>query len=465
MKILEIGPSETRSRGGMAEVIRGIRKSRILGQEFEIDSFSSYIDGSLPVRLLYSMYGYLRFLTCYRKYDLFHIHAAERGSTFRKNFYLRTIKRSGKKVIIHIHGAEYLTFYDGLNIRKKRIVDNFIRQADLVLALSDSWKQELESRFQMNACETLYNGVDPASLDSASSDPLEHQNTFLMLGRLGERKGIYDLIAAEDGRIQVVHLSQNQGPSAARNEGIRRARGDYISFVDADDSVEPELLEKLYKSLAEAGAEISICGADGIQLKSGSVKVCGQAEAVRCLARGYPFNLVPWAKLYKAELVKRNLFQEDIYYSEDLLFLYSVLKQARQVVYHPDVLYHYNQREGSQMQSGASERKLTAFAAQDFVCQDAALNFPETEADFRLLVLEANRCLAVLTVKKGRGSRQTVAYLRRIQENTRRHFSLSIMARCSRKRDVAALLALCASARGFWAAAKAFIWIKRLGGR
>ncbi len=196
MKILEIGPSETRSRGGMAEVIRGIRKSRILEQEFEIDSFSSYIDGSLPVRLLYSIYGYLRFLTCYRKYDLFHIHAAERGSTFRKNFYLRTIKRSGKKVIIHIHGAEYLTFYDGLNIRKKRIVDNFIRQADLVLALSDSWKQELESRFQMNACETLYNGVDPASLDSASSDPLEHQNTFLMLGRLGERKGIYDLIAA-----------------------------------------------------------------------------------------------------------------------------------------------------------------------------------------------------------------------------------------------------------------------------
>ena len=281
MKILEIGPSETRSRGGMAEVIRGIRKSRILGQEFEIDSFSSYIDGSLPVRLLYSMYGYLRFLTCYRKYDLFHIHAAERGSTFRKNFYLRTIKRSGKKVIIHIHGAEYLTFYDGLNIRKKRIVDNFIRQADLVLALSDSWKQELESRFQMNACETLYNGVDPASLDSASSDPLEHQNTFLMLGRLGERKGIYDLIAAEDGRIQVVHLSQNRGPSAARNEGIRRARGDYISFVDADDSVEPELLEKLYKSLAEAGAEISICGADGIQLKSGSVKVYGQAEIGR----------------------------------------------------------------------------------------------------------------------------------------------------------------------------------------
>lgn len=303
-------------------------------------------------------------------------------------------------------------------------------------------------------------------LDSLLAQTYPNVEVILVNDMSTDNSGsICDAYAAEDGRIQVVHLSQNRGPSAARNEGIRRARGDYISFVDADDSVEPELLEKLYKSLAEAGAEISICGADGIQLKSGSGKVYGQAEAVRCLACGYPFNLVPWAKLYKAELVKRNLFQEDIYYSEDLLFLYSVLKQARQVVYRPDVLYHYNQREGSQMQSGASERKLTAFAAQDFVCQDAALNFPETAEDFRLLALEANRCLAVLTVKKGRGSRQTVAYLRRIQENTRQHFSLSIVARCSRKRDAAALLALCASARGFWAAAEAFMWIKRLGGR
>ena len=47
------------------------------------------------------------------------------------------------------------------------------------------------------------------------------------------------------------------------------------------------------------------------------------------------------------------------------------------------------------MQSGASERKLTAFAAQDFVCGDAAANFPDAAEDFRLLALEANRCLAV----------------------------------------------------------------------
>ena len=203
MRVLEIGPSETRARGGMSEVIRGIRESGALGREFEIDSFPSYIDGSLPVRLLYSVYGYLRFLACYRKYDLFHIHTAERGSTFRKNFYLRTVKRAGKKAVVHIHGAEYLTFYDGLTGRRKRVVDGFFRRADLVLALSGGWKQELEHRFQMNACGTLYNGVDPLELQAAVSDPAERRNAFLMLGRLGERKGTYDLIAAMELAVRL----------------------------------------------------------------------------------------------------------------------------------------------------------------------------------------------------------------------------------------------------------------------
>ncbi len=203
MRILEIGPSETRARGGMSEVIRSIRESEVLGGEFQIDSFPSYIDGSLPVRLLYSVYGCLRFLTCFKKYDLFHIHTAERGSTFRKSIYLRIVNMAGKKAIVHIHGAEYLTFFDRLEGRKKRAVEKFFRRADMVLALSEGWKRELESRFQMKACETLYNGVDTERFQTAVSDPEEHKDSFLMLGRLGERKGTYDLITAAERAIKI----------------------------------------------------------------------------------------------------------------------------------------------------------------------------------------------------------------------------------------------------------------------
>lgn len=196
MKILEIGPSETGACGGMSAVIRGIRESRLLNEEFVIDSFPSYIDGKLPVRLLYSAYGYLRFLRRCKQYDLFHIHTAEKGSTFRKNLYLRKIKKEGKKAVVHIHGAEYLTFYDSLSGRRKKVVDGFFREADLVLVLSEHWKNELEARFPIDTCRVLNNGVDTALFRTAVSDVAGCRNSFLMLGRLGERKGVYDLIDA-----------------------------------------------------------------------------------------------------------------------------------------------------------------------------------------------------------------------------------------------------------------------------
>lgn len=89
MKVLVIGPSVTRAPGGMAVVIRGIRESELLNSEFEIDIFPSYVDGNLALRLGYSVFGYFRFLLCYRKYDLFHINTAEKEVPFEKIFILK----------------------------------------------------------------------------------------------------------------------------------------------------------------------------------------------------------------------------------------------------------------------------------------------------------------------------------------------------------------------------------------
>ena len=88
-----------------------------------------------------------------------------------------------------------------------------------------------------------------------------------------------DGYASRNPQIYVIHLPRNQGPSAARNEGVRRAQGAFISFVDADDRVEPDLLEKLYYCLVKSRAEISACGADGIRLKTGPAAAYSRAEA------------------------------------------------------------------------------------------------------------------------------------------------------------------------------------------
>ena len=61
MKVLIVGPSPTRSKGGMATVIEEIEKDKILNSQFEIDIFESYIDGNKFKVLLYSIFAFLKF--------------------------------------------------------------------------------------------------------------------------------------------------------------------------------------------------------------------------------------------------------------------------------------------------------------------------------------------------------------------------------------------------------------------
>ncbi len=312
MKVLVIGPSVTGAPGGMAVVIRGIRESELLNSEFEIDIFPSYVDGNLALRLGYSVFGYFRFLLCYRKYDLFHINTAEKGSTFRKNFYLKKIKKAGKKAIVHIHGAKYLAFYDCLGSRGKRIVDGFFHRADLVLALSESWRRELESRLRINTCRTLNNGVDPDEFAGADTDVWEHRNHFLMLGRLGVRKGVYDLIGAMelaldenpelrlclagDGEVEKVRaLVKEKGMEKQITVPGWAGRGEKLELLrEAGTVVLPSYYEGLPMAILEgmaagkavisttAGAIPEVVGEEnGILIKPGDVAALAQA-LLRC---------------------------------------------------------------------------------------------------------------------------------------------------------------------------------------
>ncbi|MDE7055162.1 MAG: glycosyltransferase [Oscillospiraceae bacterium] len=300
-----------------------------------------------------------------------------------------------------------------------------------------------------------------ACLDSLMVQTWPNVEVILVNDASTDNSGqICDTYAAQDARIQAVHFPSNRGPSAARNEGIRQAQGIYISFVDADDRVEPDLLEKLYESLIETGAEISVCGADGIDLKGGPAAAYSREAAVRCLALGFPFNHVPWGKLYYAELVKQCPFDENVFYSEDLLFLYSVLKRTKRVSYLPDILYHYTCRAGSQVQSGIDERKCTAISAHDSVCKDAAVNFPETAGLFQQLALETDRSMAMLAVKNGSKGGRGLPYLKQLQANVRQHFSWKALALCSSRKNAAAVLVLYISVGAFWGVASAFTRIK-----
>ena len=196
MRILVVGPSPLKSKGGMATVIKGISDDKKLNSKFEIDIFDSYIDGSKVKRAIYTTVAYQKFKTIYKAYDVFHIHVASYGSTFRKAKYVTFLKKHGKKVILHIHGAAYMDFYGKLSNEKKKYVVDILKSCDQVIALSDEWKERFEKAFGLKNCISLPNGVNTEEFVSAITKPGDYKNSFLLLGRLGKRKGAYDLIDA-----------------------------------------------------------------------------------------------------------------------------------------------------------------------------------------------------------------------------------------------------------------------------
>lgn len=249
-RVLLIGPDVKRSKGGMATVIHEIATNTELNQKFDISVHASYIDGSHIVRLLYSVYAFLKFCLIYRTYDMFHIHMASYGSTYRKGCYVRFLKRHGKKVILHIHGASFLVFYDALNEKRKRYVSEILNSADTVIALSEQWKQEFEKRFELDNCVSIHNGIQVKNFECARSDVEKFSNSFLFLGRLGERKGTYDLLAAaellRENRINITCYLAGDGKIEEFKKLVKEKKLDeyikVIGWVNANDKV--RLLKK-----------------------------------------------------------------------------------------------------------------------------------------------------------------------------------------------------------------------------
>lgn len=196
MRVLVVGPSPEKSKGGMATVIAEIRDDKALSDKYGIDIYDSFVDGSKVKRFAYSIYAFLRFYFTKRNYDVYHIHAASRGSTFRKGYYVRAAKRWGKKVILHIHGAQYMEFYNEIPEKKKAKMIRILKTADMVVALSQDWKQKFDQTFGLSNCVVLENGINTERLAPAITDPEKYQHSFVTLGRLGKRKGTYDLVAA-----------------------------------------------------------------------------------------------------------------------------------------------------------------------------------------------------------------------------------------------------------------------------
>ena len=197
----------------------------------------------------------------------------------------------------------------------------------------------------------------PACLNSVLNQT--HQNVEIILindGSTDSSAHICDEYARRDGRIQVMH-QQNAGVAVARNAGLQKATGDFISFVDADDLLHPEFYTKLLGSLQKHHADIVECGflrfaneedlpTQETQMK-GSEKTYATEKALELLIRE-EIKQMPCNKLFTAQVNKGILFPPGRKHEDDF-WAYLIVGNAKKIVVRDEVLYFYRQHIESNM--------------------------------------------------------------------------------------------------------------------
>ena len=180
--------------------------------------------------------------------------------------------------------------------------------------------------------------------------------------RCGE---ICDRYAAADPRIWVFH-TENKGLSAARNLGIEHAHGTWLSFVDSDDWIEPNMLERLMEAAEESSADIAVCGRvmeypNKKEIISPPPGVLNRDKAVRALSL-LEIRNPAWDKLWKRECFESIRFPEGRVY-EDIATTFRVFLLVDKVTCIAEALYHYRVRDDSISHDGRLDHLVDFFRA------------------------------------------------------------------------------------------------------
>lgn len=130
---------------------------------------------------------FIYWMLFHEEIKIVHVHGASDASFYRKRIFINIAKFFNKKVIFHCHGAEFKRF----TTQHKQMVTSTLRKCDCIIALSQSWKDWFEDTFHHENVVIIKNVIPAPVIKKVDKDS---RFTLLFLGRIGKRKGIYDLL-------------------------------------------------------------------------------------------------------------------------------------------------------------------------------------------------------------------------------------------------------------------------------
>ena len=217
-------------------------------------------------------------------------------------------------------------------------------------------------------------------------------------GSTDQSGAICDAYAGEHTCIRVIH-QENAGLAQVRNVSLAAARGDYITFVDSDDAIDPRLLETLLQDLTQTGSDIAVCSwsevhDDGIpreitwDQKDKGMQVWTREQAVTALLYQKGIDNNSWGKLYTRSVLQDVVFPAGRNY-EDLAVTYQIFLKADRVCYRPEALYLYTCNAGGISQSAFTPRRMDLIDMADGMYADVARRFPRYLSAARSRLLRA----------------------------------------------------------------------------
>ena len=207
-------------------------------------------------------------------------------------------------------------------------------------------------------------------VSSILSQSYENLEVILVDDGSPDRSGeLCDRWAEKDSRIRVIHQA-NAGGGAARNAGLDVARGEFVSMIDSDDYLHPEMYAHLYSLLTE-GADIAECTIvpteeDHLQMEDGSGAVitrCDCREAMRLHIRDEMFCQTPPNKLCRRSTIGDIRFFVGSMI-DDEFFTYRVIGNAQKLAHSSAGMYAYRQQPGSVMHRKNPVKKLEGLRAK-----------------------------------------------------------------------------------------------------
>lgn len=225
----------------------------------------------------------------------------------------------------------------------------------------------------------VYNGQDYLENCIHSIEDQTYGNLEIVIVNDGSTDAtgtVCDRIRRDYGNVSVLTLD-DEGVSAARNAGIDAAKGDFITFVDADDRLCSGTLEILYDCMMDTESDVAGCSffawssEEEWKRNAAAARSIGQTvtydagrylkEAVLC------GNSRCWSKLYRREIFDRVRFPKDLTIGEDMLFLVRILPNVGRIVETDYEGYGYFKNP-----AGAMNRAFTPRYMDQITCWELA---------------------------------------------------------------------------------------------